>query len=112
MGGHDVDVSTAVKGALNVLVTSKLGVAEVGASGENGASGRLQGNAVSFIGLGGAPHWILSHELAHQFLGDTTRSASFLTNFTRDLYINRDVLPNITAHSSEVRKGAQDFAGP
>jgi hypothetical protein len=112
MGGHDVDVTGSVKGALNVFVTGHLGIAEVGASGDSGASTRIQGSAVSFIGVSGAPHWILSHELAHQFLGDTKRQPGFFSNLFRDAYINRFVLPHIQSHANELQNGAEDFAGP
>jgi RHS repeat-associated protein len=111
MGGMDVDVGGAKKSALNVFVSSSLTVAEVGATGDNGASTRLQGNAVSFIGIGG-PHWVLSHELAHQFLGDTKHPPGFFSNLFRDTYINHFILPHVTSYGAELRKGAVDFVGP
>lgn len=105
-------VTSSQKDGINVFVTSVLGISLTGAYGGPGASTIQNGKAFTFIGIQDAAHWTLSHEFAHQFLGDTRGQSGVLKNIFRDTYINRFVLPHIQAHAAELRKGAIYFSGP
>jgi RHS repeat-associated protein len=105
-----VDISGAVSGELNVFVMSGYLPPQFhGAWGVGDGMSTIQqlgkkNYAFSFIGLqNSTPHWILSHEFAHHFLGNTLGGASLGQKVLGEVYINHMVLPHIQSYGGILR---------
>jgi hypothetical protein len=108
-----VNISGAVSGELNVFVMGGYLPPQFhGASGAGDGMSTIQqlGSktyAFSFIGLHSSiPHWILSHEFAHHFLGNTRGGAELVQKVLGEVYINHFVLPHIQSYGGILRGNA------
>jgi RHS repeat-associated protein len=112
-----VHVAGIKSDSLNVIASNTTPTLDSGASTMTSS-----GIALTFINVNtaGSANWIFDsntteHELAHQFLGDTTRGADYGHNFIRDIEIDsRNTLQGWGASQSTYREGLEPrtYASP